>query len=392
MTILKSILIFAAAIPWIYYLLVLFSTLRFFLVSRKENSINTAFTPLVSCLKPVRGADIDAYENYASLCRQDYPNYEILFCVDENDSAVPVLKKLAADFPDCKIRILYGSGRDAINDKVARLVRLVSEASHDLLVITDADVRVRPDYLRSVVAPFRDPKVGSATCLYTSTKTTSFLEKLQSISMTSDFFAGIMVAWQLDGVKFAFGQTIVTTKKNIQGFGGYESLENRPADDLFIGRLAAEQGFDTKLLPYVVQTVADFHTLKDLLKKRIRWMTVMRHMRPWGHFGLIFTWGLPWALLAIAIHPTIAVAATFLGVYAALRVGMAILIGVWGMKQQDTWQELPLIPLWDLLAFFIWINSFTQRTIRWRGLDYRLRQGILVPAEAKEITSASLEA
>jgi len=392
LTILKSIVLFAAAIPWVYYLLVLFSTLRFFRTARKENLSNTDFTPQVSCLKPVRGADIDAYENYASLCHQDYPNYEILFCVDENDAAVPVLQKLAADFPNCRIRILYGSGRDAINDKVARLVRLVSEASHDLLVITDADVRVKPDYLRSVVAPFRDPKVGSATCLYTSTKTTGVLQKLQSISMSSDFFAGIMVAWQLDGVKFAFGQTIVTTKKNIEGFGGYESLENRPADDLFIGRLAAEQGFETKLLPYVVQTVADFHTLKDLLKKRIRWMTVMRHMRPWGHFGLIFTWGLPWALLAIAVHPTLTAAATYLGVYATLRIAMAILIGVWGMKQNDTWNELALIPAWDLLAFFIWIDSFTQRTIRWRGLDYRLRQGILVPAESEEITSASQRA
>ena len=180
-------------------------------------------------------------------------------------------------------------------------------------------------------------------CILPRRKST-FLEELQSISMTSDFFAGIMTAWQLDGVKFAFAQSIVTTRKNIEGFGGYETLENRPADDLFIGRRAVEQGLEAKLLPYVVQSVADFRTMHDLLLKRIRWMTVMRYMRPWGHFGLLFTFGLPWALVAIAAHPTAMIAAVYLGVYFAFRIAMTWLIGVWGMKQTGIWKRIPLIP------------------------------------------------
>jgi ceramide glucosyltransferase len=147
-----------ATIPAIYYFLVLYSTARFFSAARNESLRNTDFTPPVSCLKPIRGLDVEAYENYASFCRQDYPDYEILFCVDEDDPAVPVLKKLVSDFPERRIRLLYGSGRDAINDKVARLVRLVNEAQYDMLVITDGDVRVRPDYLRSVVGPFEIPR------------------------------------------------------------------------------------------------------------------------------------------------------------------------------------------------------------------------------------------
>ncbi len=372
-----------AAIPAIYYLLVVYSTVHFFSSAKKESGPNTDFTPPVSCLKPIRGLDVEAYENYASFCRQDYPDYEILFCVDEDDPAVPILEKIVRDFPERSIRILYGSGRDAINDKVARLGRLVNEARHDMLVITDGDVRVRPDYLRTVVSPFRDPHLGAATCLYASTKETTFLEQVQSVGMLSDFFAGIMVAWQLDGVKFTFAQSILTTRKNLEGFGGYQAIENRPADDLLIGRFASEQGLGTKLLPCVVQTGADFKSLHELLHKRVRWMTVMRRMRPWGHLGLIFTWGLPWSLVAIAVHPTAAIAVAYLGAYLAFRVIMTLLIGAWGMKQHGVWKQLPLIPLWDALAFFIWLASFGRNTIRWRGVDYRIREGRLVPVISK---------
>ena len=274
---------------------------------------------------------------------------------------------------------MLGSGRDAINDKVGRLTRLVSEAKYALLVITDGDSRVGPDYLRAVAHPFRNPKVGGATAIYVSTEETSFVQELQSVGMISDFFAGIFVDWQLEGIKFMFGQSIVTTKERIAGFGGYEALENRPADDLNVGRGVAAQGYEVKLLPYVVKTVADFQSLKDLFYKRVRWMTVMRLMRRRGHQGLIFTWGLIWALVAVATVPTRAVAIAYLGSYAVLRVVLTWIIGVHGMKQKGMWKKMPLIPLWDLVAFMIWVASFGRKTIRWRGYDYHIRDGILVP-------------
>jgi ceramide glucosyltransferase len=368
-----------AAIPGVYYLLAIYSSARYFRVARRENPPNTGFTPPISCLKPIRGLDDDAYENYASFCRQDYPEYEIVFCVDRDDPALPVLEKLIADFPQRKIRLLYGSGRDTINDKVARLVRLVSEAQYELLVITDGDIRVGPDYLRAVAHPFRDPKVGGATTLYVSTEETTFVQELQSAGMISDFFAGILVAWQLDGIKFMFGQSIVTTRQRIAGFGGYEVIENRPADDLNVGRLVAAQGYEVKLLPYIVKTVADFQSLKDLFYKRVRWMTVMRLMRRRGHQGLIFTWGLIWALIAVATHPTLPIAIGYLGSYIVLRVVLTWVIGIHGMRQKGLWPKMLLIPLWDAVAFMIWVASFGRKTIRWRGYDYYIRNGILVP-------------
>jgi len=385
----EYILLGVAAIPFIYYLLAIYSTFHFYVKSKQTIRKGSDFTPPVSCLKPIKGLDEDAYENYASFCRQDYPDYEIVFCVDEDDPALPLLKKLTVEFPDRQIRILYGSGRKAINDKVGRLVRLSNEARHDIFVITDGDIRVRPDYLRTVVTPFRDPKVGGGTCLYLSTKETNLLQELQSIGMISDFFAGIMVAWQLDGVKFTFGQTILARRKGIEGFGGYQEIENRPADDLLVGRLIAEQGYRVELLPYIVETVADFQSLKDLLFKRVRWMTVMRLMRPWGHLGLIFTWGLPWALVAVAIHPTLPVIAGFLGTYAFLRLVLTWALGIRVMKAPGLWKKMPLIPVWDLLAFFIWLASFTRSSIRWRGVDYFIRDGRLEPAAPAPSSGAS---
>jgi len=379
-----------AAIPFVYYLVAMYCTACFVLKAERNAAPNTDFLPPVSCLKPIKGLDIDAYENYASFCRQDYPEYEIVFCVDPGDPALPLLEKLIRDFPEQQIRLLFGSGRDAVNDKVARLVRLTKEAKYDIFVITDGDVRVKPDYLRAVVAPFKNPRLGAATCLYIATKEKTFLENLQSISMTSDFFSAVLVAWKLDGVRFTLAQSILTTRKNIEAFGGYEVLEDRPADDLYIGKFAAEGGFDTELLPYVVQSVADFHSLREFLYKRVRWMTVMHHMRPWGHIGLIFTWGLPWALVAIAVHPTMGTAFAYLGAYLALRIAMTWLIGVRVMKQVGIWKRMALIPVWDAFAFGIWIISFFRKSIRWRGVDYRLREGKLVLAGASAPKGASV--
>ena len=248
-----------AAIPFIYYLIAIYSTWRFFRVSSKQNSAVSSFTPPVSILKPVRGLDPDAYENFASFCRQDYPEYEIVFCVgDRTDPVLPVIEKVIRDFPKCKIRVLFGSGRVATNDKVAKLARLTNEAQYEFLVINDSDVRAEPDYLRTIVAPLADPKVGAVTCFYAPTDEKTLVQHLQSVGMLSDFYAGILVAWQLDGVKFALGPTIATTRTRLAGFGGYEAIENRPADDLLVGRLIAEQGYEVKLLPYSVLTVADY--------------------------------------------------------------------------------------------------------------------------------------
>src|ERR1700678_962102 len=124
-----------AAVPFIYYCIAIYSSWRYF--HQPPRAVKSDFTPPVSILKPIRGLDPDAFENLASFCRLDYPEYEIVFCVDPDDEAVlAVIEKLVADFPRRSIRVLYGSGRIATNDKVAKLARLVSDASHEVVVIS----------------------------------------------------------------------------------------------------------------------------------------------------------------------------------------------------------------------------------------------------------------
>ena len=381
MMIVRDLLLGIAAIPFIYYAVSIFSCAHFFVAKQAAARGMSAFTPPVSHLKPVRGLDPNAYENFASFCRQDYPEYEILFCVgDTSDPVLPVLQRLVRDFPDRQIRILIGSGRNATNDKVAKLARMAEEASYEHLIISDSDVRVEPEYSHRLMAPLADEKVGAVTCLYVPTESTGGIQHLQDMGMVSDFYPGILIAKVLDGVKFALGPTISTTRTRLRGFGGYEAIENRPADDLLVGRLIAEQGYEVVLLNYAVSTVPDYQSFGELFYKRLRWITVMRHMRPWGHLGLVFTFGLPWALLAIALLPTPAVAEWYLGLYLLMRVTMTLLVGGWGLRQPAVWTKLAWIPIWDAMAWCIWLVSFTRRSIRWRGQDYLIRRGELVPA------------
>jgi len=369
----RDVILVVAATPFIYYLLVLYSTFRFF---KSEGQTGGDFTPPISILKPVRGLDPGAYNNFASYCRQNYPaSYEILFCVDRDDPAATVIEKLRDDFPHRAIRIFYGPGRQATNDKVARLSRLVEEARYEHVIASDSDVFAEPDYLRSLVAPLKNPSVGAVTCPYILSTAQNFTQSLQSIGMISDFYPGIFVARELDGIKFAHGPTIATTKACLAAFGGYPAIADRPADDLHVGRYITQQGREVILLPYALHTVPDFDSFGGFLNKRLRWMTSMHHLRPWGHLGLIFTFGLPWSLLAIATHPTPLTTLTYAGCYVVFRVATAWFVGSWGFKQRRTRKEIVLIPLWDLQAFLIWLFSFFRKTIVWRGFVYRFEAG-----------------
>ena len=216
--------------PLFYYLVGIYSAWRFFRVAHRGASQTlpgSENAPPISVLKPVRGLDPGAYENFASFCRQDYPEFEILFAVnDADDPAVPIVQKLIADFPARTIRLIVVAERLGPNTKVSNLCRLVREARHDLLVITDSDVRVEPGYLRSVAAMFRDPSVGGVTALYRGRDNLQFVAAMDCVGSSAAFCGAALVARELEGPEihdgFDDGHDEGAARRNrwLRGHGG----------------------------------------------------------------------------------------------------------------------------------------------------------------------------
>ena len=369
-----------AVVPLAFYVFGAWATVCFFGRRKRAPSPSGNFAPPVSILKPVRGLDRGAYENFASFCRQDYPEYEILFAAsDEDDPAVPVIRQLMRDFPNRPIRLLVGVDRVGANDKVAKLCRLVREARYSLLVITDSDVRVAPDYLRGVAALFADSNVGAVTALYRALEAPSFGAVMDALGASASFASSALVARSLEGLKFAMGSTMATTRERLAEIGGFEALLDLHSDDYEFGRRIAERGHRVELAPEPVDMEFPSETLGDYLRHELRWVIGIRHIRPGGHFGMLMTHGLAWAVAAALVAPSPALAAAWLCAYLVVRLASGWVVGVWGLGDPVLRRKLWLLPLHDFFAFFTWLASFAVNRIEWRGLVFTLDKGRMIP-------------
>jgi ceramide glucosyltransferase len=374
-----------ALAPFGYYVLAIAASRRFFCT---RPPVRRDFAPPISILKPVRGLDREAYENYASFCRQQYPEFEIIFGVTErSDPAVPVIQRLMRDFPRCDIRLLIGAEPLGSSDKVNKLCRMAREARHEILIISDSDIRVAPGYLYAIAAPFADPMTGAVTCLYRGITDGSLVSEMESIGNTSDFDAGVLSAWQLGRLDFTLGATMATTKEILAEIGGFESLAGHCSDDYELGHRIAALGYRVEVTPFPVFTVFPAQTLRQCFRHQFRWALTMKHTQPGGHFSLLFTQGLPWAVLAALIAPGRPLAALYLCGYAVLRTAMAWAVGIRGLNDGLLRRKMWLVPLRDAFAFIVWLASFFNRRIEWRGSEYYIRDKCLVPAADSAIVA-----
>ena len=368
--------------PLFFYLIGIYSAWRFFSGAHRISvSLDgTENPPAASILKPVRGLDPNAYENFASFCRQNYSEFEILFAVnDPEDPVIPVVQKLIADFPERSVRLIVVSEKLGPNVKVSNLCRLVREAQHDLLVITDSDVRVEPNYLQSVAEMFRDPDVGGVTALYRGRDNLQFVAAMDCVGSSAAFCGSALVARELEGLNFMMGSTMATTKERLSEIGGFEALVDLHSDDYELGHRIAAQGHRIELLPEPVWMEFPSLTLGAYLRHELRWVIGIRNIRPGGHFGMLFTHGLPWAIAAACAAPSVSISALYLGAYFALRLAMAWIVGVWGLRDPVLRRRFWLLPVRDLFSFFVWLASFGMNRIEWRGNSFTLEKGRMIP-------------
>jgi ceramide glucosyltransferase len=374
----RNVVLVLAAAPLIYYLLASWVALKFFRRERAPRPGNYASS--VSVIKPVCGVDFGSHENFASFCRQDYPNYEILFALnDDRDPALTVIQQIIAEFPERPIRVLLGAENLGANRKVNKLARLAREAKHDVLVLSDGDVRVGPNYLREVAAPLADRKIGAVTSFYRAIGEKNIWAEMEAVGASSDFFPGVLMARWTEGIQFALGASIATTKEWLNKIGGFEAIAGALADDYELGNRIARAGGEVVLSREAVWTMYPAQTARGFWDHQVRWARTVRLCRPRSYLGLLFTQGLPWMLLAALVAPNRVVAVGYILGYLILRFAMAWTVGIWGVEDEVLRRKIWLVPLRDAIHFVVWLASFGSNRIKWGSTEYAIRKGQMVP-------------
>jgi len=358
--------------------LALLGVIRFRADVRKQlTSIpDDAHLPPVSVLKPVHGLEARLKENIESFFRQDYPDYEILFAADQaDDAALEVVREVCARYPHIRSRLLV-TGTPWPNPVVYSFHCLSQAAAHDILVTTDSDVEVDTRYLREIVPPLLDPRVGMVTCLYRGKNAAGFFSGLTAIGMSVEMTAGVLVANLLEGMKFGLGPTTVVCKDSLASIGGYAALKDYIAYDFAIGNLMAKAGYRVVLSGHIIDHVVNQKSFRGMWQNQLRWAQTTRYSRPKGHFGSGLILAMPYGILGL-------IAAGLLGRWGIgfLLLGAALLnrlleawLAGWMVVRDPQIRRAPwLYPLRDLLGFVVWFASYLNLRYVWRDSRFELK-------------------
>ncbi len=332
--------------------------------------------PPVSVLKPVHGLEAQLKENIESFFQQDYPNYEILFAADEaNDAALDVVREVCARYPHIPSRVVV-TGTPWPNNVVYSFHCMAEAAAHNILVTTDSDVEVDRRYLREVVSPLLEEKVGLVTCLYRGKNAAGFFSGLTAIGMSVEMTAGVLVANLLEGMKFGLGPTTVVRKDSLASIGGYAALKDYIAYDFAIGNLIAKAGYRVVLSAHVINHVVNQKSFLRMWQNQLRWAQTTRYSRPKGHFGSGLIFAMPYGILGLMAAAGLGhwgIGAGLLGIAVANRLVEAWLVG-WMVVRDPKVRRAPwLYPLRDLLGFAVWFASYLNLRYVWRDSRFELK-------------------
>jgi ceramide glucosyltransferase len=350
-------------------------------LSERHSPVPLGHSPAVSFLKPLKGAGPELSECLRSHCLLDYPEYEIIFGVsDPADPAAEVVRRLQSEYPQRPIRLVICRENLGTNAKVSNLIQMLPESIYDHLVINDGDIRVEPDYLRRVIAPLGDPAVGLVTCLYSGVASNTLGSRLETLGIATDFAAGVLVARQFEGIHFGLGSTLAFRRRDLAAIGGLEAIADYLADDYELGKRIAGLNREVRLSDVLVETLLPAYTLKEYVDHQLRWARTIRDARPRGYLGMVCTYGLPWALLALILSGASLWAWILLFAVTGMRVAVARMTGENVLHDRRLRPLLWLLPLRDTLALAVWAASLFGHRIIWRGERFILKNGKLARA------------
>jgi ceramide glucosyltransferase len=344
--------------------------------------------PPVSIFKPLKGVDPKIWECFCSHCEQDYPQFQLIFGVsDPGDPAVEVVRKLQAKYPNLPIELIVCDRVLGANIKVSNLVQMLPAARHELLLVNDSDIQVPVDYLRKVIAPLADASVGLVTCLYRGVAAPTVGSRLEALGIGTDFIPGVLSARFLEkGLHFGLGSTLAFRRHDLEMIGGFEAFLDYLADDYELGRRIAATGKRVELNEAIVTTYLPAYTLRQFFQHQLRWSRTIRDARRWGYTGLLFTFGVPWALLTLLAARGAAWAWGLFALTLAVRLAVGIGTAVLVLRDEHMIRNIVLLPLRDLIAPLVWAASFMGNRIHWRGEVFDLKEGRLT--SAKPVASA----
>lgn len=339
------------------------------------------FTPALSLIKPLHGADPGLEEYLVSFYEQDYPEFEILFCArNEQDAGLGIARRVAARYPNVPTQILFTGGEpDYINAKVASMELMERHAHHEILVISDSDVRVRRDYLRAVALPFKNAQVGAMTCLYRGVAAEGGLwARLEAVGMSVEMTAGVLVANMVEGMQFVLGPTMAFRRETLRKMGGFKVTADYCADDFVLGNETYKQGERVALSHHTIDHMVINASFMQSMRHQARWMQSTRFSRPKGHFGTCLTFSVPFGLLALAAgvftgHLYFGLA--LFGWSVLTRWAIALAAGWAVVGERNLFTLLVLYPVRDLMGIGFWAASYASSKVLWRGKVFQLLPG-----------------
>jgi ceramide glucosyltransferase len=341
--------------------------------------------PSVTILKPVRGLEKNQKENLRSACLQDYPDFQVVFSAQDTcDPVIPLLKEIQEEVGSERVSVVIGDVRTGTNKKVNNLLGAFPYVRNEILLISDSDVFLRPDYLKAIILPFADPEVGGVCTLYKATSADSWFEKMELLTFNADFIPSVIFAHMSGTSKFFLGASAAIRRSTLKKIGGLESLADYLVEDYEMGRRIWSSGEKTALVPYFVDVVIDYEAALDWWNHQVYWDQNTRAAQPAGFFASVLIRSVPFAFLYAALRFGDPIGLAVLAGAVSVRMVSAAAAMWWTCRDHDGMKSLPLLPLRDMAGLVSWFLSFTKRKVLWRGTEFTLTgDGRLISRESK---------